>query len=376
MPRLAPVAVVVALLLAASGCWQIARAQCGAPIDLGRGPILFHVPWSYDPSLPAPLIVVLHGYGSNPRQMAQYIQMVPVAEESGFLVAFPEGTPDITGRNFWDATDVCCGRYGPDRDDSGYLRRLVEQIQSQCNVDPQRIFFIGHSNGGYMSYRMACDHAELISAIVPIAGVTAADPLECQPSQPVHVLHIHGTADELWRFEGGSVGGVEYLSVPETVARWSGHNGCRAALEESPERLDLDLDLPGPDTDVARVRGCRAGGSVELWSVIGADHTPNFDRPFARRLADHLLAHGRSCAGGEQVARARCRRGGRLKLALRGGLSRDAYRVTLSSGESAAGALDPGGNARLAFRGLPAASGEATVIWGCGVRERIEYRCR
>jgi len=93
--------------------------------------------------------------------------------ELGFLYVFPDGTEDSDGILFWNATDAGYDFFGSGVDDPGYLRALIEEIIVQLNVDSDRIYAIGHSNGGSMVFRMACDHAELIAGIASLAGATS-----------------------------------------------------------------------------------------------------------------------------------------------------------------------------------------------------------
>jgi len=197
-------------------------------IDLGRGPVTVHVPASYDPGQPAPLICNLHGYGGNGAWQEAYFQLLPLADEYGFLYFYPDGTIDHDGNRFWNATDACCDFYGSGVDDSGYLMALVDEIRAQLTVDPLRIYFTGLSNGGFMSHRLACEHAETIAAIASLAGVTFADSADCAPAAPIHVLHIHGTADDVVLYAGGSFGGVPYRTARSNSGRSTAAAMCRA----------------------------------------------------------------------------------------------------------------------------------------------------
>ena len=163
------------------------------------------MPSSYDGQTPLPLVLVLHGYGGDAAGYLDYFRMEPLAEARGFLVCHPEGTVDRNGWRFWNATEACCNFYGSNVDDSAYLRGLIEELARQYVVDRKRIYVTGHSNGGYMSHRMACDHADLIAGIASLAGMTFLDPNTPRPSQPVNVLQIHGTADEVVPYAGGAL---------------------------------------------------------------------------------------------------------------------------------------------------------------------------
>ena len=121
-------------------------------------------------------------------------------------------------------------------DDAAYLRRLIETVQARWPVDPRRVYVLGHSNGGYMSHRMACEHADLVAGIVSLAGAAFDDPVNidpalarCKPSEPVHILEIHGEEDGTVLYAGGRP--VNTPSARETVAGWAVRNG------KKPDRL-------------------------------------------------------------------------------------------------------------------------------------------
>ena len=100
----------------------------------------------------------------------------PLAEARGFLYCYPDGTIDRWGNRFWNATDACCDFGNTGVDDAGYLRGVIEEIARRFAVDRKRVYLIGHSNGGFMAYRMACQSADLIAGIASLAGTTFLEP--------------------------------------------------------------------------------------------------------------------------------------------------------------------------------------------------------
>lgn len=206
---------------------------------------------------------------------------------------YPDGTKDSGGLRFWNATDACCNFAGATTDDSAYLMSIVGNVRSRYSVDPKRIYVLGHSNGGFMAYRMACEHADTIAAIVSLAGATFDDATSCKPSQPVSVLQIHGSNDGVISYTGGQIGSHAFPSATKTVTTWAQYNGCEPTPVVPADRhmLDLDPSLPGNETGVTTFSGCRPGGSIELLTIDGGAHSPKLSASFPASVIDFLYAH-------------------------------------------------------------------------------------
>ena len=266
-------------------------------VDAGRGPVLVNVPPSYDPNTPTPLILGLHGYSGWGAQFENYVGFTPLSDDIGFLYAYPSGTPDLGNFRFWNATNACCDVFESGVDDSTYLYDLIEVIKDTLNVDGRRVHLVGSSNGAFMSYRMACDHAETIASIATMVGATFRDPDDCRPAEPVHVLHIHGSADEVILYEGGCLGSDCYPGAVETVERWAAYNGC-SLVGEPGDPIDFDAGIPGAETEVMKYTSeCDRGGSGELWTVVGGAHIFEFSDDARQLMIDWLYAHPKPCAG-------------------------------------------------------------------------------
>lgn len=260
-------------------------------IDLGRGPVNVHVPAGYRPETPVALVMLLHGYTSTGGYHEAYLGFLPLVDELSFIYLYPDGTANPAGAHFWNATEVCCDFYGSGVDDSSYLRSLIDEIQRRYTVDPARVFLVGHSNGGFMSYRMACDHADVVTGVASLAGATFDDPARCQPAHPVHVLQIHGTADEAIGYDGGCFLGACYPGAAQTAAIWAGYDGCQPLLDATLPPIDLEANLLGAETTIDQYAvGCQAGGSATLWSIVGGRHSPAFQPTFSRLVLQHLFA--------------------------------------------------------------------------------------
>jgi len=249
-----------------------------------------------------PLVVALHGYGGSSTGVSSYLRMRAVAESRGFVLALPHGTRDRTGLSFWNATDGCCDLYGSDVDDSSYLLAVIHEVQHEYRIDPTRIFVLGHSNGGFMSYRMACDHADTIAAIVSLEGAMFHDASRCAPTDPVSVLEIHGSSDLTIRPDGGRFHGHRYPSTAATISEWAGFDQCAANGTQASAPLDLE-DAPGAETSVSTHAGCKQASAVELWTIAGGSHQPAVSSAFANRIIDFLYAHPKATSWSQRVAR-------------------------------------------------------------------------
>ncbi|MCI0537423.1 MAG: hypothetical protein L0Z50_19585 [Verrucomicrobiales bacterium] len=232
-----------------------------------------------------------------------------LAESKKFLLCFPEGTKDKNGLQFWNASEACCDGFDTGVDDSGYLRGLIEVIGTRFPLDRKRIYAVGHSNGGWMAYRMACEHSDLIAAIASLMGMATGRPGGCVPSQPVNILHVHGSADSLVQYDGGlglSFSWTTALSphpgALESIALWARYNGCADATTDTDASLKLDLAVTSAlDTVVTRYTKSPPGGAVELWTIRGGQHRPTVSPGFAASVVDWLLAHPKpTLTGGER----------------------------------------------------------------------------
>jgi polyhydroxybutyrate depolymerase len=233
-----------------------------------------------------PLIVLLHGYGANGFVQTAFFHLHSLADAGDALIIAPDGTTDAGGKQFWNADPACCDFGNTGVDDVAYLGGLVDDIVAEWPVAKNEVFFLGHSNGGYMSYRMACERADAISAIVSLAGNAASMPSDCNPSKPVSVLHMHGTGDTTVPFGQNGIGAIS------DVEQWAAHDGCGTTRTPT-VTLDLDTAVFGAETHGETTVDCPPKVGVELWQLDGSSHIPVFDTPIAPTLLDWMLAHKR-----------------------------------------------------------------------------------
>ncbi len=250
------------------------------------------IPVGYAQGTPTPLVVLLHGYTATGATQDAYFHLSELAQQRTFLLALPDGTGPA-GRNFWNATDACCA-FGQTVDDVAYVTALIDDLKARYSVDPKRVFLVGHSNGGFMSHRMACDRSELIAGIVSLAGAVWADSARCNPTSPVNVLQVHGTLDSVIQYAGGSAvtGQPPYPGAETTVSSWASKNRCTGSrLTSIGGDLDLVTDLPFSETQRESFTGCPDGAAAELWRIRGGSHVPSFNQEWANTLYTWLMAH-------------------------------------------------------------------------------------
>lgn len=213
----------------------------------------FFVPVGYDPAAPTPLVLNFHGFGSNAGQQVFFSDMNTKADEAGFLVAYPDGLPNDDGSQSWNAGTCCADDL--ERDDVGFARALVDHIEKQACVDPDRVFSTGMSNGGYMSFALGCEAADWVAAIAPVSGALGLEAAACQPSRPISTLVINGTADPL----------VDYAAASASVDTWKTKLGCTGDPTASTTTGTVTCDeWDGCDGD-ATLMFCTAEGMGHCW---------------------------------------------------------------------------------------------------------------
>jgi polyhydroxybutyrate depolymerase len=244
-----------------------------------------HVPANVDGQKPVSLVFLFHGYTMTAEQIATASHFAKVADARGFIVAVPSGTlASFNG-------GTCCGTAASSKtDDVQFTRDMITKISAEHCVDPKRIFSTGFSNGGFMSYRLACDLSDVIAAIAPVAGVLGQDPATCNPKRAVPLMHVHGTGDLLVPYNGGGI--ANYPSVASTIDAWRSKNGSAAGPGQNVFTKD-DVSCT-QWSGTADVRLCTVTDGGHQWPggsslPYGGSPTPNLDASEA--IAAFFEAH-------------------------------------------------------------------------------------
>ncbi|MEM1432370.1 MAG: PHB depolymerase family esterase [Pseudomonadota bacterium] len=252
---------------------QIVRVQANesglsrVPLKVGQveREVLFYTPQSAAPK--APLVIAFHGGGATSVQaFARRLGLRGMAERYGFIIALPKGTAGPGGRMSWTAGEPE-GPGGARRapaDDLGFVDAVIATALATNRVDPDRIYAMGLSKGGMMSYWAACNRPGQFAAIAVVAGTLASG--RCADPGGTSLLHIHGTADENVPFEGGrgarTAHGNTWASARDGIAHFADGAAC------SP---DWAPDQPAGDT-VCRSVDCPGESSVTYCLVANGGH--------------------------------------------------------------------------------------------------------
>ena len=220
---------------------------------------LLHVPATYKPETPAAVVLVFHGAGIGAERFISYSRFSNVADREGFLIVYPEGLDEV-----WNPS--------PGSRDVQFVSHLIDHLQQRCSVDPSRIYASGHSNGGGMVHRLACELADRIAAIGTISGAYQS-PGECSPSRPIPVFAIHGTADTVIPYEG----------IPEWAAAWAARNDC------DPEPVDIHHNVL---INEKMWSNCREEADVILYTIQDLGHDWTHDLiDFGQTIWDFFEQH-------------------------------------------------------------------------------------
>ena len=223
---------------------------------------ILYVPASYSAGTPAPLVFNFHGYTSNATEQMFYGDFRPIADTAGFLLIHPMGTLDGSGQPYWNSG------WGGTVDDIGFTSALIDSLSLTYSINQDRVFSTGMSNGGFMSYTLACELSDRIAAIASVTGAMNLNQSStCNASHPMPVLEIHGTSDATVAYIGASW--IEATS--NTLNYWATFNNCAIPA----------IMTPVPNINLTD--GCTAehyiypnglnGVDVEHYKIIGGGHT-------------------------------------------------------------------------------------------------------
>lgn len=275
-------AITTALVVVATAAPAIAAKQ--ALIVGGERPVTVQLPAKL--TKPTPLLILMHSASSSGERQEKNTKLAAAAKKAGMIFIAPDGTIGPDGRRVWNAAKACCQKPGIEIDDLTYINSLIDEIALQLPVDQERIYMVGHSNGGFMSIAFACSTGR-IAGVVSLAGAMDTD-AQCESERPFTFLQIHGTEDSTIKFGGGVHNFHPYTSAEETVGRIAVTNQCKASpfAQIALKKKDFDRSIQGFETTVHTIEGCKA--PTALWRISGGLHSPKLPTNFAEQVISYL----------------------------------------------------------------------------------------
>ncbi|MDC3132819.1 prolyl oligopeptidase family serine peptidase [Flavobacteriaceae bacterium] len=180
---------------------------------------LIYIPTNYDENSPVPLVFNFHGYGSNAIEQFNYSGLETVAQREGFILVMPQGEL-FQGTSHWN---VGGWTIGSTIDDVDFTDALLAYFIEEYSIDEKRIYSTGMSNGGYMSFLLACQLSDKIAAIASVTGsMTPQTHAACNPQRAMPILQIHGDSDRVVPYNGADW----TLSIDYVLEYWNTQNNC------------------------------------------------------------------------------------------------------------------------------------------------------
>ena len=225
---------------------------------------ILYIPAIYDGGTEVPLVFNFHGFGSNANEQMLYGDFRAIADSEGFLLVHPEGT-FFNGNQHWNVGGFTVGSTV---DDVGFTEALIEELAGLYTINLDRIYATGMSNGGYMSFLLACQLSEKIAAVASVTGSMTPETFDaCSPQHPTPILQIHGTNDEIVPYNGASWS----RSIEDVMTYWVNYNNC----DEPPSTTVFpDID-PTDGSTVEHIVYQNGDNNVttEHMKVLGGRHT-------------------------------------------------------------------------------------------------------
>ncbi len=225
-----------------------------------------YIPANYDGSKSVPLLFNFHGFTSNNQQQEFYGDFRPLSNKEGFIICLPQGTVGgPTNQTFFNV-----GFFPSPVDDLGFTNMLIDSISAAYKVDAKKIYSCGMSNGGFMSYNLACNSSRFAAVASVTGSFTGAMASTCKPSRPTPIMEIHGTADNTVPYNGLS-GALTFLSIDSVMNYWVKFNKCNP----TPSVTDVTNSSTTDNATAKRFvwTGGQNGVTIEHFKVEGGGHT-------------------------------------------------------------------------------------------------------
>jgi polyhydroxybutyrate depolymerase len=223
-----------------------------------------YLPNSYNPKKSNPLVLNFHGYGGSAYMFMFNTGFNDMADKEGFIVVHPQGTL-LNGRSHWN---IGGSTEGSKVDDYGFIGILIEFLERKYNIDSNRIYASGMSNGGYFAFGLACQMSDKIAAIASVTGsMTPRDSKKCQINRPVGILQLHGTNDNAVPYNGKQ---GRSMAIQDVIEFWKSKNGIETKVKM---RAIRDLDKKdGSTVEKYTYSGGENNTDIVHYKVVGGGH--------------------------------------------------------------------------------------------------------
>ncbi|HLI06479.1 MAG TPA: PHB depolymerase family esterase [Ktedonobacteraceae bacterium] len=218
---------------------------------------LLHIPTGYKDTVEQPLVLNFHGHGSNASQQQYRTGFSQLANAYDFIVAYPQGAIGPDHRTGWDTGP----RRDPHTNDVLFVSNLLTHLEESWCINPERIYATGFSNGGGMTYVLACKMADRFAAVASVSGSYPPVPGGCNPARPVPIMELHGTADRTVPYNGSSAKG--YPPITQWLQQWAERDGC----DRRPVTFFNEGNVTGE-----RWVGCRDNVTIIHYTIDGMGH--------------------------------------------------------------------------------------------------------
>jgi polyhydroxybutyrate depolymerase len=220
---------------------------------------LLYVPNSYDSTTPAPLVISMHGGGMWGAAQQETSRWNDMADDHGFIVVYPSG---IEFPKMWHAVQQGAELTA----DVEFISELIDMLRAEYNIDPERIYADGMSNGAGMAFVLSCALSDRIAAVGMVASAHFLPWSWCTDQRAVPMIAFHGTADRLAPFRGGRswVSPDRFADIPMWTANWAQRNRCTSSPVESVVAIDVTR---------LEYADCANDADVVLYTIIGGGHT-------------------------------------------------------------------------------------------------------
>jgi polyhydroxybutyrate depolymerase len=239
---------------------------------------LLHIPTGYTGKTPVPVVFDFHGLGGSGSSQKGLSGWATLGDSKGFITVFPNGVG-----NSWNIGRCCSTAQTQNVDDVGFVRAIIKQLQTDACIDSKRVYASGCSNGGGMSYRLACDAADVIAAVAPVdcdcvTGSTSNPSCaSCNPARPISEIAFRATGDQVVPYNGGvcsiaadcppgmSCSTFDFPGAATNFSTWATIDQCTGSAQALSGH-------PACQTNAT----CGAGAQITLCTQQGGSHCGNY----------------------------------------------------------------------------------------------------